>query len=234
MTVRRILPNKRSLGFASSSIMISQSKSGLGSINKNLETETSIDVFIEQCYNFYCILWGPRYTSINIFEVEVCSLLSFYLGLTIDSTLSTHDFTKIFELFRGLRSTISSYSPKAEVWFILELDLYDFYKSSCIDLISLFNYFTFNRLESEEIRVFESLFNNWTTPSGVWFELSWTMLYLDGGFFESKKGKVYLINDPSLFKTSSSLFKLVIYLFIILYTFEFCKWQEWFFEELID
>jgi hypothetical protein len=35
MTVRRMLPNKRSLGSASSSIAISQSKSGLGSIDKN-------------------------------------------------------------------------------------------------------------------------------------------------------------------------------------------------------
>jgi hypothetical protein len=55
--------------------------------------------------------------------VVVCSPQSFFLGLTIDSTLSTDDFTNIFELFLGLRSTISSYSPKIEVLFIFELDL---------------------------------------------------------------------------------------------------------------
>ena len=48
MTVRRMLPSKRSLGSASSSIAISQSKSGLGFIDKNWETETSIDWFIDR------------------------------------------------------------------------------------------------------------------------------------------------------------------------------------------
>ena len=127
MTVRRMLPSKRSLGSASSSIAISQSKSGFGFIDKNWETETSIDWFIEKYYFFCCVSRVPRTTSINFFGVGGCSPLSLFPGLTLPSTLSTEDFTKILELFLGLRSTISSYSTKAEVWLILELDLHDFY-----------------------------------------------------------------------------------------------------------